>query len=84
MTPAYSVPILFPLPFERCRFQPTQKCAQTLPLCQPTSSLRPMAGFSGAFAMTLAVRLLRSCSRSSRLFEPLIPNLGLLFLIQNT
>jgi hypothetical protein len=67
-----------------CRFQPSQKCAQTLQLCPSTPSLLSMAGFPGVFAMTIGARFLRSRSPPSNLFEPFLHTPELQFLIQNT
>ncbi len=73
MIPAHSVSMLFTLPFTpRCLFQPSQKCAQTLELGPPTSSVLRMAGLPAVFTMTIAACLLRSRSRPIRLFEPIL------------
>jgi len=85
MIPAHSVSMLFTLRFTpRCKFQCNQKCAQTLQLWPPTSSVFRMTGFPAVFAMTITARLLRSRSRPSSLFEPFLHTPELQFLIQNT
>jgi hypothetical protein len=84
MIPAHSVSMLFSSPFTpRCLFQWSQKCAQTLQLRPPTSSVFRMAGFPAVFAMTIAARLLRSRSRPSSLLELFRHTPRLQFLIQN-
>ena len=85
MIPAHSVSMLFTLPSTpRCLFQWSQKCAQTLQLWLPTSSVFRMTGFPAVFAMTITAHLLRSRSRPSSLFEPFLPTPRPQFLIQNT
>ena len=85
MIPAHSVSMLFRLPFTpRCLFQPSQKCAQTLQLRPPTSSVFRMAGFPAVFTTTIAACLLRSRSHPSRLFQPFLHTPRPQFLIQNT
>jgi hypothetical protein len=85
MTPAHSVAMLFTLLFTlRCLFQRSQKCAQTLQLWSPTSSVFRMTGFPAVFPMTITARLLRSSSRPSTLFDPFLHTPRPQSLIQNT
>ena len=85
MTPAYSLSISLPLPFQtRSPFQRTHKCAQTLRLSPSTSFLSPMTGLSGVFPTIIGARLPRPLHYPSSFFEPFHHIPALPFPIQNT